>query len=625
MKVIQQSFLQYIKWFFFWIFLFNLQRLLFSIHNWGKLEGIAFGEWTGVFFHSFRLDCAAAAFLSLVPLLFYSIYLATRKNWSSFLFKTFLWIEIAMVIMIHAGEINAYTEWNHKLTSRVFMHLMNPDEVFRTADYAMTIWFFIYTIIEFILAFLLLRLLIKLKNLEGFKHRIANGALGFLFFAFNGPLLILIARGGLQPIPINIDAAYFSKNYVVNDISVNSFYFFGKSYLVYNRSDIDKYIPHIDSNLIDQELKEFYTYPLEHENHILTHNRPNIVFLILESWTAKAIGSLNPLQKPSATPQFDKLTQEGLLFTQLYATGGTSEIGNSSIFSGYPALPEISISMQPEKHRQLPSFNEDLKKWGYTSHYLFSGDLKYGNIGSYFQDHGFDAVLDEDDFPKGLQRGKLNFYDEDLYDFFIEKMNQTKEPFMHCAFSGSTHSPYDYPNPRKKFKGAESAFMNSMLYADESLAEFFQKAKQQKWYKNTLFVIVADHGHASEQLENPNLGGYFHVPLLIIGEPLKKEFKGKKIDHLGSQADIVRTLLYQMGGNYQRYVYAKDLLNPNAPQFALHTINRGYGWISTLGNFSYHMDGKIYPDQTMKASDLKKEERKCKAYMSRIYQDYKKL
>ena len=125
--------------------------------------------------------------------------------------------------------------------------------------------------------------------------------------------------------------------------------------------------------------------------------------------------------------------------------------------------------------------------------------------------------------------------------------------------------------------------------------------------------------------QNPNLGAYFHIPLLIFGEPLKKEFRGQKIETLGSQADIVRTLLYQMNGDFEKYTWSKDLLNPACPQFALHTINRGFGWISENGNFSYHMDAKNYPDNTMNNSALKKEQKRCHSFMSLVYNEYKNL
>ena len=611
--------------FLFWILVFDFQRILFTIHNWNKFEGISFLEWLGTFFYSLRLDIATAAILSVLPFLAYIFKLLWEHKWANRIFYFLLMFEVLICAFIHAGEINAYPEWNHKLTSRVFMHLSNPDEVFRTADYGMTIGFIIYAFLEIVFGWKVSRWLFNRKPLNLAWSNLKKGIVATVLIPLFSIVSLLLARGGTQPIPINIDASYFSKNYVANDLSVNSTYFFVKSFLLYNRSEIGEFIPSIPENEAQQLLSDFYDYPVEHDKLVLSNKRPNIVFIILESWTANAIGSITG--EATATPNFDKMTEEGLFFTNLYATGGTSEIGNASIFGGYPALPEISISMQPDKHRKLPCLNEDLEKWGYSTNYLFSGDLKYGNIGGYFIDHGFDVVEDENNFPSHLKRGKLNYFDEDLYSILIQKMNQLKEPFLQCGFTGSTHSPYDYPTSKKhqKFKGDEGKFMNSLSYADQCLADFIAKSKKTKWYKNTIFVMVADHGHASSKLQNPNLGGYFHVPLLIFGEPLKKEYRGKRIEKLGSQTDIVRTLLYQMEGDFERYVWAKDLLNPQAPEFALHTINRGYGWITPAGNFTYHMDGKQYLDNSYAENELMKEKKRCHAYMSLIYSNYKEL
>ena len=609
----------------FWILVFDFQRILFTIHNWHKFEGIGFLEWLGAFLYSIRLDLSMAAALSVIPFVFYGIYLIWEKKWANRLFFIVLMFEVIIVAFIHAGEINAYPEWNHKLTSRVFMHLSNPDEVFRTADYGMTIWFIIYSFLEIVFGWKISRWLLNRERLEIQFSTLKKGIVTAIIYPVFFAVCLLLARGGVQPIPINIDAAYFSKNYVANDLSVNSTYFFAKSYLLYNRSEIDQFIPKLSEEVAKKELTDFYSYPLEHDTLIFKTDRPNIVFIVLESWTANAIGSLTG--DPSATPYFDQLTKQGVFFTNIYATGGTSEIGNASIFGGYPALPEISISMQPDKHRKLPCFNEDLEKWGYSTGYLFSGDLKYGNIGGYFTDHGFDVVEDENDFPSGLKRGKLNYFDQDLYAILQKKMNGLKEPFMQCGFTGSTHSPYDHPDKNKytKFGGDEGTFMNSMSYADKCLRDFLVNCKKESWYKNTIFVLIADHGHASNKLQNPNLSGYFHVPLLIFGEPIKEEFRGKKVSALGSQVDIVRTLLYQLGGDYERYVWAKDLLNPKVPEFALHTINRGYGWVTPTGNFTYHMDGKQYLDNTYSDKELKIQRKKCEAMMSLIYQNYKEL
>jgi phosphoglycerol transferase MdoB-like AlkP superfamily enzyme len=609
----------------FWIILFDVGRIFFLIHNWQKFKDLPFSEWLGVFWYSLRLDLATAAIFSLLPLLILFVHHIYRSKYVFRIFLLVVFIESLFVVLISAGEINAYPEWNHKLTTRVFTHLLNPDEVVRTADYSMTIWYIVFAVLQLFIVWKLICYFFRNNNEAETSSRWLERSIGaFSLLLFFGSGFLLLARGGTQPIPINIDAAYFSKEYAVNDLSVNSTYFFAKSWLLYNRSTTGAEFPRLHEKEARKILNDFFNYETNHPNSIFSKVKPNFVFLIMESWTANAISSISG--QKGATPHFDKLAKEGLLFTKIYATGGTSEVGNSSIFSGYPALPEVSLSMQPDKHRKIPSFNQDLKKMGYSSHYLFSGDLKYGNIGGYFVDHGFDMVEDENDFPSELNRGKLNYYDEDLYDLLLKKLDRIKGPFLYGAFTGSTHSPYDYPKRNSPvWNGAESDFMSSLYYADKCLYQFLVKCKKHKWYKNTVFVIIADHGHASASLQNPNLGGFFHVPLLLYGEPLKKDFRGKEITKLGSQADVVRTLLYQLNGDFKKYKWAKDLLNPKSPDFALHTINRGFGWITPEGNFSYNMDTKSFPDNTFEPQKLTRERQRCHAYMSLVFSEYEKL
>jgi len=557
--------------------------------------------------------------LPLVVLLI--TYHLIQSRWALLFFKIILALEVILVVFIHSGEINAYPEWNHKLTSRVFTHLMNPDEVFRTADGGMTIYFVLYSILELLAAYFLYRWLFKALEFKNKLRLILRLPIALIQLAVFGATLLVLGRGGFQQIPINTDAAYYTTNYAANDLSVNSFYFFTKSFLLYSRSSDGAKFPVIPEKEALNQLSDFVSYEREHDVRILKNERPNVVFIILESWTANAVGTITG--KPGATPNFDRLSEEGLLFTQIYATGSTSEVGNSSIFSGYPALPEIFISMQADKHRKIPSINQDMKEWGYSSHYLFSGDLKYGNIGGYFTDHGFDVVDDETSFPSDLKRGKLNYFDEDLYKELKRRINNTKQPFLHCAFTGSTHSPYDFPDKgTPRWKGKEKKFMNSLFYADACLKDFIESCKKEKWYKNTLFVLVADHGHASPAVQNPSLAGFFHVPLLIFGEPLKKEYRGKRIETIGSQADIAATLINQMNGEARRYKWSKDLLNPNVPEFALFALSRGYGWVSPEGNFSYNMDGYGFLDQTMTEAALKKERKRCHSFMSLVYQEF---
>jgi phosphoglycerol transferase MdoB-like AlkP superfamily enzyme len=624
MKTLKKGFSIVLKMFLFWILVFDFQRILFSIHNWDKFTDVSFFDWCLSFIYSIRLDLSTAAYLSSLPLVFLIIRFLKPNKLTKYMFFGVLFFELLIVSLIHAGEVNAYPEWNHKLTSRVFMHLSNPDEVFRTADYTMTIGFVIYTVLELVFGWRILRwLFFKDELLDGSKWYVrAPKAFVLLVVSLAG--FFLFARGGLQQIPINIDSAYFTNNHVANDISVNSVYYFGNSFLLYNRSEIDEFLPKFDVDEANRMVAEMYNYPKDHENFILKDKRPNVIFIIMESWSAEAIGCLS--ETKGATPNFDKLAKEGLLFSNLYATSSTSEIGNSSIFSGNPGIPEISISLQPEKHRKLRSLNQDFQDWGYSSHYIFSGDLKYGNIGGYFMDHGFQDVKDENDFPSGLKRGKLNYSDKDLYDVLIKRINNTEGKFMHCAFTGSTHPPYDHPKSSKQnWKGVEADFMNSIIYADDCLKKFVESCKKESWFKNTLFVFIADHGHATPSAPVPYGNDFYRVPMLIWGEPLKDAYKGEICEKLGSQSDVAATLMYQFGGDLKNYPWSKDLLNPKAPEFALHTIIRGYGWVSPKGAMTYQMEQKQFIHNSFKKEDMQSEMKNCYAYLTAVYDAYKKL
>lgn len=608
----------------FWIICFDVNRILFSINYWSKLSKVGFGEWLLSFVYSFRLDVATACALTALPFIARLVGYYSNWKWTHRIFRILLTTLLVIVVLVQAGEIIVYGEWNHKLSSRVFVHLSNPVEVVRTASYSMTFWFLFFAVIEFVFGWWLAKKIFK---------RIMEPAYDFawkklLFFPLQLSIglasLFLLLRGGWQQIPINIAAAIYTDKPIANDLSINSLYFFGKSYLLYKRSNIDEFLPKVDNQLAARKVKEWYNYPKDHDQYFLKNERPNVVIIVMEGWTAEAIGCLGPTK--GATPNFDRIAEKGVLFTNIYSASTTSEIGNSSIFSGIPAVPEVSISMQPDKNRKLNAINEDLELWGYHTSYIFSGDLKYGNINGYLMDHGFDVVKDESQFPSDLPRGKLNFYDRDLYRFLIKEINSHKQPFLQCAFTGSTHSPYDQPKGKgKHFSGEQADFMNALVYADECLGEFIRKCKKYDWYKNTVFVFVADHGHASPTLTDPGVAKFYHIPLLFYGEPIKDIYRGKRMDVVGSQADIAATLIHQMKGDASRYPWSKDLMNPKVPQFAFYSIIRGYGWVTPKGNLTWSFDQKAITENTFTPEDSKRELKNCHWFLSAIYEDYKQL
>jgi len=578
----------------FWLLIFALQRFIFFITHYKEIpDSVGIINSCKAFIYSLRLDMATIAFLVAPYIILKSIYNTFEKRWLSFLLKAVVYLEIVLISAIHSGEVISYFEWGHKLTSRVFMHLSMPDEVVRTADASSILYFIILLIMELGLGFYLLKKAKLFINApQGpTKNRWTLTSCSTASILVGISLCIVMARGGLQQIPINIDSAYFSEHQIINDISVNSAYFFGNSYVLFNKSDAADHLPNLLPGEAEKTTNDLYTFERTHQNNFISRPKPNVVLIILEGWSANAMGCIHPGN--TATPYFDELAKEGVLFTNIFATNTTSEIGNTSIFAGYPSIPETAISLYPEKHRNLPTINEKLKKQGYSTQYLFSGDLKYGNIKGFLMEHGFDKLKDENDFPSGLSKGKLNYYDKDLYNFLLAEINAAKQPFLQCAFTGSTHSPYDHPKASKpKFSGEESNYLNSMIYADKCLAEFIAKSKKSDWYKNIVFVIMSDHGHATPGINSPFETEFFNIPLLIYGDPISEAYRGKKIEKVGSQADLAATLLHQLGLSSEEFIFSKDLMSPTVKEFAFFSTIRGYGFITPFGSLRYNFDSK---------------------------------
>jgi phosphoglycerol transferase MdoB-like AlkP superfamily enzyme len=160
--------------------------------------------------------------------------------------------------------------------------------------------------------------------------------------------------------------------------------------------------------------------------------------------------------------------------------------------------------------------------------------------------------------------------------------------------------------------------MNSLIYADEQLGEFLKNAQKEEWYKNTLFVFVADHGHTSPIQSNPSDIDFFKIPLLFYGDVIKEEFKGKRNTVLASQADFAATLLYQMEISQEAYHWSRNLMNPNTKPYVLHTVAGGYGYRSKEGTYCYQMEN----DYVIKDSISEEGKRNSFALVNALYYDF---
>ncbi len=349
------------------------------------------------------------------------------------------------------------------------------------------------------------------------------------------------------------------------------------------------------------------------------------MLVILESWSADMVKSLGGYD--SVTMHFDELAADGIMFDSAFANGSLSDQGMTCLFSGFPALPSyISIIGQPSKYARLPCLNTELHEAGYSTSFLFGGQLSYGNIKAYMYYNNFGRILEGEDFDSDIPRGKLGVHDEYLYARQLQELRNEKQPFFASLFTLSSHSPYDMPMDEKDkvdFGGDEKNYVNSMRYADQKLFEFLEKAKKEKWFENTLFIFTADHSHRSPRHYTPHQPEYRRIPVMFWGNAIKDEFRGTRIKNVSSQLDLAATLLNQLGISSKRYEWSKNLFNPYSPRFAFYETFDGFGYVKSGQYIVYsHPEKRYLYEKTISAEEKAKMEKEGKSFLQVMFQQY---
>jgi len=604
----------------FWIVFFALERLLFILVDFAMIKncGASFSEVVQSFWHAIPLDIAMASYFAVFSWLVLSIQSFITANWLNGIHRIFQVFLIVVVSIIAVGNIGIYPEWKMKLNFKALEYLRRPAEVLESNQTSKSI-------LEILLMFVLIALAVWLFNKFFFKRIDSKQPswISRLIFVFIVPIFIFLGmRGGIKEIPISQSQSYYSQKDVLNDLAVNTTW--NLVYSILNTMDIS------DRNIFEtfpqeeakQEVLQLHKVEKDTTLSILNCERPNVLFIIMESWSADLINSLGG--RPGITPRFDSLTHQGLLFTHLYSSGNRSQQGLASILGGFPALPITTLTTSPEKMRHTPTITRVLNKAGYYSAFYYGGQLRYGNIKAYLLHNQFDDIVEEADIDRSILRGKLGVHDGFMFPFVLNHINKLTQPFFVNYFTLSSHSPYDQPMKQQIDWGdSEDKFHNSVYYTDSVLGDFMAEAKKQSWYKNTLILIVADHSHQTYTHRPIYEADYRHIPMLISGGALKSEYRGKTYDNICSQTDIGTTVLKQLHLDASAFPWSKDLFNPNTPQFAYFELNQGFGWIKPKGYIAYdHFNKRFFENTFPDSTQTKKAYKEGASYLQVLFQEY---
>jgi phosphoglycerol transferase MdoB-like AlkP superfamily enzyme len=305
----------------------------------------------------------------------------------------------------------------------------------------------------------------------------------------------------------------------------------------------------------------------------------NLVIVLEESLGATFVASLGGLP---VTPELEKLSKEGWWFENLYATGTRSVRGIEAVVAGYAPTPARSVVKLSLAQRNFYTLALGLGKQGYHTEFVYGGEAHFDNMRGFFTGNGFQTVVDRRDMKMTFE-GAWGACDEDLFDKSLERLkllHAQNKPFFSLIFSSSNHEPFEFPDGKITLHDANKQTVNNAVkYADYALGKFIAQARKEAYWKDTVFLIVADHDNRvyGNSLVPINK---FHIPGLILGADITP----KTIKTIASQIDLGPTLLSLMGVSSAHPMIGRDLVrDSSSPGRAILQFDNYFAWLDDAG------------------------------------------
>jgi phosphoglycerol transferase MdoB-like AlkP superfamily enzyme len=535
--------------------------LLFFIFKERVVENPHYGQ---LFLIGLRFDLILMSYIAFLPAVLLSLLPDSVLQYIKKFFNIYFIFFLFLFLLMELSTLDFINQYDTR-PNRLFLdYLIYPKEVVGTLLKSYLPSLIITIILLNSALFFALKFGKKL-----FYPQESNYKTKLLLFLAVSFFLFWGARGSLTTKrPINASNAIFCSDQMTNSLGLNSFYTVAfAAYSMKNEGDVKKY-GKMDELEAYNRVKKYMdvTEFLPGEVPFLHLQKPdvsqpnyNVVFFLQESLGAEYVGCLNGLP---LTPELDKLSKEGLLFTNLYCTGTRSVRGIEQVTAGFLPNPSESIVKLSGSQQGFFTLADAFGRHKYDTSFIYGGMANFDNMASFFNGNGFKNIIDETDFDadgkKYAMKGTWGYSDEDL----AVKANEYykslgKKPFFSLMFSTSNHEPFEFPDGRiKLYEQPKNTVHNAMKYADFSIGKFFELAKKEAYFKNTIFVVIADH---NTRTYGKNLVpvNKFHIPALIIAPNIEK---GITYDNLASQMDIPSTVLALSGITTKTPMVGRNLL-----------------------------------------------------------------
>ncbi len=539
------------------------------------------------FLYGARMDLSTAAYLVVIPWLIVTLTVTVRPAITQRMLSAYAVFIVIFVSLVTMTDIGTFGPWRHRLDGSLWTYLATPKEAYASASSIAVGPLFGTLGVMILVTWLLYRRVTRRSVRDMLPARGWSAVTAGVATLLTGSLLFIPIRGGVQWTPINESTVFFSRSEFVNMGALNPGWYLLSTTIANQKVPTSN--PYIVMPVAEAEhvVDSLYAGADAPPQRLLRFARPNVILIVWESFTAKVVARLGG--RSGVTPQFDRLTHQGVFFDSVFASGERSAQGLLSLLSGFPSVPNEAIMTRPLKAAKLPQLGQFMRGAGYHTSYYYGGELAFANMKAYLLNGGFDRVTGIEAFPPALRNSKWGAHDHVVLGRALGELRDEARPFFATVFTLSSHEPFETP-VAPTFPGSDEStlFLNAHHYTDASVAQFVDSASKQPWWDSTLVVIIADHGNI---LPVPLPGitesvpDVHHIPMLWLGGALT--VRDTVVHRIGASVDLAPTLLAQLGISSTGFRWGQDLLTPGRDGFAYFEYHDGFSFIDRRGWLVY--------------------------------------
>ena len=560
-----RSICNFFKYYLFWLLFFVLQKPLFMLANRSLFGTLSWRDWLLVPWHAFPLDLSVASYIMLPFGLLMTVSYFVPARITRRISDIYTAALLLVAVVVFVTDLGVFPAWGFHPDKTLFIYLSSPAEVLACAPWQVWLAGITGILAAWGLSFFAYRYWIRIPEpadrLEGGRKRIAYALLLFFMTA----LLFLPVRGGWTTSTMNTGRVYFSDNRMLNQAAVNPVFNMVESMSVPS-FDSRRYtcMPSSEAEALVADLlphREDGGFPV-----LLKTKRPDIVFLILESFSQNAW---------EAMPNLRRLAEEGIRFSRVAASSFRTDRGVVAVMSAFPGQPTSSVMLVPEKAGRLPQIGKSLAAEGYALKFWYGGDEDFTSMRSYLVAGGFLDRVSDHSFPVSQRLSKWGVPDHILFARAAEEIagRHSTTPTLDVILSLSSHEPFKVPASDR----FHNPYLNSIAYTDSCIGAFVETLRRGGKWENTLLVFVADHGFPYPPEVQNHEPRRYAIPVVWAGGALVHPYE---VNTLCSQIDVVPTLLAQMGIDHSEYRFGKNSLDSSSVPFAFYSFNDGFALLT---------------------------------------------